>query len=173
MRLLTPLALWAVLLAAPARGGTGKKKEEKKKCLEFSAVGVPSVRLPHLLILLPCDGWSWCAGILSLLDVVGEIPLASDGGVWFESLDWTVVSLLNESSSIGCALVCCGVSGRVNDDDGGSLWLGFTLSCGEASAGLYYTMRVMSFFGTLLLQLMGLWHSGPLLGRFVIDVVVW
>ncbi|GMH20944.1 hypothetical protein Nepgr_022786 [Nepenthes gracilis] len=43
-------------------------------------------------------------------------------------------------------LVCCGVSGRVNDDDGGSLWLGFTLSCGEASAGLYYTMRVMSFF---------------------------
>ncbi|GMH22925.1 hypothetical protein Nepgr_024768 [Nepenthes gracilis] len=79
--------------------------------------------------------------MLFVLDVVGEILLASDGGVWFEFLDWTVVSLLDESSRIGCALVCCGVSGLVNDDDGGSLWLEITLSCGAASAGLYYTMR--------------------------------
>ncbi|GMH12887.1 hypothetical protein Nepgr_014728 [Nepenthes gracilis] len=65
-------------------------------------------------------------------------------GFWFEFLDWTVVSLLDEFSRIGCALVCCGVSGLVNDDDGGSLRLEITLSCGAASAGLYYTMRVMS-----------------------------
>ncbi|GMH22110.1 hypothetical protein Nepgr_023953 [Nepenthes gracilis] len=48
------------------------EEKKKKNCLDVSAVGVPAVMFPHLLILLPCGGWTWCAGMLFVHDVVGE-----------------------------------------------------------------------------------------------------
>ncbi|GMH20993.1 hypothetical protein Nepgr_022835 [Nepenthes gracilis] len=56
---------------------------------------------------------------------------------------WTVVSLLDESSRIGCALSLCGVSGLVNGDDRGSEGLKSPSLRGAAFLVLRFTMRVM------------------------------
>ncbi|GMH14509.1 hypothetical protein Nepgr_016350 [Nepenthes gracilis] len=54
--------------------------------------------------------------MLFVLDVVGEILLASDGGVWFEFLDWTVVSLLG-SSAITVAAWVVKLANLISNDE--------------------------------------------------------
>ncbi|GMH22133.1 hypothetical protein Nepgr_023976 [Nepenthes gracilis] len=92
----------------------------------------------------------------SVLDVVGEIPLASMAGFGL-SLRVTHVSLLDESSRIGFALVLLWGLGLVNDDDGGSLRLEITCLWSDLWFILYYesdehevgATAIAGFLGTL------------------------